>query len=59
MPRWGWLALAVVAGLVVAYGFAFTLPGLISELVAAIALLALITRAVLALVRRPSAHTGR
>jgi hypothetical protein len=56
MPRWGWLVVAAVAGLVVAYLFAFTLPGLVGEGVAALALLALIIKGILAIAGRSLTH---
>ena len=59
MPRWGWLVVAAVSGLAVAYGFAFTLPGLVGEGVAALALLALAIKGILAIARRPLAHRDR
>ena len=47
-----WLVLAVGAGLVVMFLFAFTLPGLVGEGVAALALLALIVEGMIAVSRR-------
>jgi ABC-type phosphate/phosphonate transport system permease subunit len=56
MPPWPWLVLVAIVGLLVAIVFAFTLPGLIAEVVAAVALLALIIKGLLALARRSPAH---
>ena|SRR5262245_5476910 len=50
MSGWAWLILAAIAGLLVMFLFAFTLPGLLGEAVAALAVLALLIKGVLAIV---------
>jgi len=58
VSSWGWLALAAMAGLLVMFVFAFTIPGLIGEAVAALALFALLIKGIFALVSpgRASRH---
>jgi nitrate/nitrite-specific signal transduction histidine kinase len=53
MPSWPRLVVVTLVGLLVAVLFAFTLTGLVAEVVAP---LALITEAVLAVARRAGAH---
>lgn len=53
MPSWRWLIVAAVVGLFIMYFFmyffAFTLPGLVGEGIAALALIALILKGILAI----------
>lgn len=49
VPSWRWLVVAAVIGLFIMYFFAFTVPGLVGEGIAAVAILAMIVKAILAI----------
>lgn len=58
-PSWRWLVVAAVIGLFIMYFFAFTVPGLVGEGIAAAAILAMIVKATLAITRSPGRTAQR